>query len=110
MHTLTAMIVDPNVSIQKGLIETVARPMTPALLAQTAKMFDGYDRQAEDTWERLQARIPVFREQLPKKYGVYGDAKEIDITQAWSSVHVFDSNNLTPLQVSVIQLADGASN
>ena len=98
MHTLTAMIVDPNVSIQKGLIETVARPMTPALLAQTAKMFDGYDRQAEDTWERLQARIPIFREQLPKKYGVYGDAKKIDINQAWSSVHVFDANNLTPLQ------------
>tara|TARA_R110000868_G_scaffold116345_3_gene309889 strand:- start:2763 stop:3689 length:927 start_codon:yes stop_codon:yes gene_type:complete len=98
MHTLTAMIVDPNVSIQKGLIETIARPMTPALLAQTAKMFDGYDRQAESTWERLQSRIPIFREQLPKKYGVYGDAKTIDINQAWSSVHMFDASNLTPVQ------------
>ena len=105
MHTLTAMIVDPNVSIQKGLIETVARPMTPALLAQTAKMFDGYDRQTENTWERLQARIPILREQLPKKYGVYGDAKTIDINQAWSSVHMFDASNLTPVQQEMQRVA-----
>ena len=98
MHTLTAAIVDPNVSIQRGLIETVARPLTPALMAQTAKMLDSYDRQTEDTWERLQARIPIFRNQLPKKYGVYGEAKTTDFAQAITSIHMSDTSNLTPVQ------------
>ena len=98
MHTLTADIVDPNVSLQRGLIETIARPMTPALMAQTAKMLDSYERQTEDTWERLQARIPIFRNQLPKKYGVYGDAKTTDFAQAITSIHMSDTSNLTPVQ------------
>ena len=72
--------------------------MTPALMAQTAKMLDSYERQTEDTWERLQARIPIFRNQLPKKYGVYGDAKTTDFAQAITSIHMSDTSNLTPVQ------------
>jgi hypothetical protein len=61
-------------------------------------MIDKYDRQTESSWERIQARIPVYREQLPKKYGVYGDAKTTDFTQAVTSIKMFDMTQLTPLQ------------
>ena len=97
-HTLTSIIVDPNVKAMEGVIETALRPLTPAIVAQTAKMIDKYDRQTESSWERIQARIPVYREQLPKKYGVYGDAKTTDFTQAVTSIKMFDMTQLTPLQ------------
>jgi len=104
MHTLTGMIVDPNVSVQRGLIETVARPMTPAILAQVAKMMDGYDRQTTDTWERLQARIPIFRAQLPKKFGVYGEAKEMDFSTALTSLPIFDATDMSPVQQEMMRV------
>ena len=104
MHTLTGMIVDPNVSVQRGLIETVARPMTPAIMAQVAKMMDGYDRQTTDTWDRLQARIPIFREQLPKKFGVYGDAKTMDFSTALTSIPIFDAADMSPVQQEMMRV------
>jgi len=104
MHTLVGAIVDPNITIQNGLIETIARPMTPAILAQAAKMMDGYDRQTTDVWDRLQARIPIFREQLPKKFGVYGDAKKMDFSTALTSVPIFDSSNMSPVQQEMMRV------
>jgi hypothetical protein len=104
MHTLTGALVDPNVSLENGLIETVVRPFTPAILAQTAKIMDGYERQTTNTWDRLQARIPIFREQLPKKFGVYGDAKKVDLSTALTSVPLFDSTTMTPVQQEMMRV------
>jgi len=104
MHTLVGAIVDPNVSLQNGLIETIARPFTPAIAAQAAKMMDGYERQTTNTWERLQARIPIFREQLPKKFGVYGEAKTMDFSTALTSVPIFDSSNMSPVQQEMMRV------
>ena len=104
MHTLTSALVDPNTSLENGLIETMARPFTPAILAQTAKIMDGYERQTTDTWDRLQARIPIFRQQLPKKFGVYGEAKKVDLSTALTSVPLFDSTTMTPVQQEMMRV------
>lgn len=104
IHTLTEALIDPNKSTIDGLLETALRPMTPAVVAQTAKMIDGYERQTEDMWERLQARIPVYREQLPQQYGAYGDPKTTDFAQALTSVKFFSEDSLTPLQSHLREL------
>ena len=104
MHTLTSALVDPNTSLENGLIETMVRPFTPAILAQTAKIMDGYERQTTDTWDRLQARIPIFRQQLPKKFGVYGEAKKVDLSTALTSVPLFDSTTMTPVQQEMMRV------
>ncbi len=98
IHSLTEAMVDPSAKTGSDLVETALRPMTPAIMAQTAKMIDGYERQTEDVWERLQSRIPVLREQLPQQYGVYGDPKTVDFGQALTSIKVFDEDQLTPVQ------------
>tara|TARA_R110000751_G_scaffold6023_1_gene26390 strand:- start:1417 stop:3579 length:2163 start_codon:yes stop_codon:yes gene_type:complete len=104
IHTLTAAIVDPNVSAQRGIFETMARPLTPAILAQTAKMMDSYDRQTTGVLERLQSRIPIYREQLPKKFGVYGEAQKLDFSTALTSVPIFDASNMTPVQQEMMRV------
>jgi len=97
-HTLTEAMIDPNKNSLAVFGETLFRPMTPAILANMAKASDEYERQTEGVMERLQARIPILRQQLPKKFGVYGDAKETDMTKAIFNIGFTSDSGLTPLQ------------
>ena len=97
-HSLTEAMIDPNVDTGANLVETLLRPLTPAITANMAKAMDKYDRQTETVVEKLQARIPYFRSQLPKKHGVYGDAKETDMTKAIFNMGFTSTDTLTPLQ------------
>jgi len=97
-HSLTNALIDPNVSTGDEFLETLLRPATPAIAANIAKAMDGYDRQTESVMERIQSRIPMYRQQLPKKHGVYGEAKQTDMTKAIFNIGFMDSTTLTPLQ------------
>jgi len=52
-----------------------AKPFTPALMSQAARILDPHERQASTVIEKLQQRVPVLREQLPQDYGLYGGEK-----------------------------------
>lgn len=97
-HSLVDIMYNPNTDSASEFLTTVLRPMTPAILANVAKGMDQYERQTEGVFEKLQARIPVFRNQLPKKYGVYGDALETDLTKAIINIGYTSTDTLTPLQ------------
>jgi len=97
-HSLTNALVDPNVNTGDEFLQTLFRPATPAITANIAKAMDKYDRQTESVMERIQARIPFYRQQLPKKHGVYGDAYETDMTKAMFNIGTTASSTLTPLQ------------
>ena len=103
-HALTEVIIDPNIDTGSALLETAARPFTPAITANIAKAMDTYERQTESVLERLQARIPIFREQLPKKYGVYGGPQETDITKALLNIGFSSEDNLSPLQKHITDI------
>lgn len=53
-----------------------AKPFTPALLAQAARILDPHERQATTFTEKMSQRIPGLREQLPIDYGLYGGGRE----------------------------------
>lgn len=73
----------------------MAKRSVPALAAQTARVLDPYEREATTFPEKLQQRIPVMREQLPKSYATYsqdpeGEAKarETNLMQALTGIAV----------------------
>jgi hypothetical protein len=97
-HSLTNALIDPNVDTGAEFAQTFLRPFTPAITANIAKAVDKYERQTETVYERLQARIPFYREQLPKKFGVYGEAKETDMVKALFNMGFSSATSLSPLQ------------
>ena len=103
-HAITEVALDPNVDTGSVLLETAARPFTPAITANIAKAIDKYERQTETVLERLQSRIPFFREQLPKKFGVYGDAQETDMTKALFNIGFSSEDSLSPLQKHITDI------
>ena len=103
-HAITEVALDPNVDTGSVLLETAARPFTPAITANIAKAIDKYERQTETVLERLQSRIPFFRQQLPKKFGVYGDAQETDMTKALFNIGFSSEDSLSPLQKHITDI------
>lgn len=102
--SLIDAVADPNVDTASLIGETVLRPFTPALMANMTKAADTYERQTIDGWDRLQARIPILRSQLPVQYGVYGEAKKTDPIKSLFNIGFSTEENLTPLQRHVNDL------
>lgn len=96
--TLIDVAADPNIDTMSVLAETSLRPFTPAIVANMTKAADTYERQTQDVWDKLQARLPILRTQLPVQYGVYGEAKKTDPIKALFNVGFSTEENLTPLQ------------
>ena len=82
----------------KTFINTALRPLTPALLNEVGRVLDEHERQATDMGERLQQRIPFFREQLPVEYGAYGEARKTDVQQATTGFATKKDSERTALQ------------
>lgn len=57
-----------------------------------------WDRQATTFFEKMQQRLPVFRESLPLMYGIYGEARKLDIVDVWSGIKTYDDTDRTELQ------------
>ena len=98
--TLAEGIAQPDKQWQ-AFVNTAARPLTPALLNEVARIKDDYERQASTVGEKIQQRIPFFRESLPKDYGAYGGARKTDHTQAVTGFYTLDDAQRTEVQKEV---------
>lgn len=77
-----------------ALLNSIARTMdSPDILSGQA-----YDRQASTFLEKMQQRIPGFRESLPFMYGVYGEKRMLNILDVWTGIRTADEVNRTELQ------------
>lgn len=61
-----------------GLVDFVSSRIVPALIYDFAKAMDDYERQVDysgpqSILQKIQAKIPVLREQLPKKVDMFGE-------------------------------------
>ena len=63
-----------------------------------------WDRQATTVLEKLQQRIPGFRESLPLMYGIYGEARKLDIIDVWDGIKTVDDVDKTALQEELATL------
>jgi hypothetical protein len=82
----------------KSFLNTSLRPLTPAILNEVGRVIDEHERQATTAGERLQQRIPFFREQLPVEYGAYGEARKTDVQQATTGFATKKDSERTALQ------------
>jgi hypothetical protein len=57
-----------------------------------------WDRQATTVLEKLQQRIPGFRESLPLMYGIYGEARTLNVADVWNGFKTSSEVNRTELQ------------
>lgn len=64
----------------------------------TAPDGKAWDRQATTFFEKMQQRIPVFRESLPLMYGIYGEARKLDVVDVWTGIKTYDEADRTELQ------------
>lgn len=71
-----------------AFIDSMLRPLVPAIVNQAARISDPYEREATTHWERLKQRIPLLREELPKRFKDYGGAAETNLPQAITSFAV----------------------
>lgn len=85
----------------KQFMATGLRPLSPALLNEVARLQDDFERQASTPMEKLQQRIPFFRESLPVDYGAYGSERKTDKAQAITGFYITDDGKRTPLQREV---------
>jgi len=77
-----------------ALLNSVARTLdSPDILSGQA-----YDRQATTFLEKMQQRIPGFRESLPFMYGVYGEKRMLNILDVWTGIRTADEVDRTELQ------------
>lgn len=77
-----------------ALLNNIARTMdSPDILSGQA-----YDRQATTFLEKMQQRIPGFRESLPFMYGVYGEKRMLNILDVWTGIRTADEVDRTELQ------------
>lgn len=63
-----------------------------------------WDRQATTVLEKLQQRIPGFRESLPLMYGIYGEARTLNIADVWNGIKTVDQTDRTQLQQELAAL------
>jgi hypothetical protein len=68
------------------------------LLNEVGRVLDDHERQATTMGERLQQRVPFFREQLPVEYGAFGEARKTDVQQATTGFATKKESERTPLQ------------
>lgn len=72
-----------------SFLDTLARPLVPAIVNQAARITDPTERVAFTTAEKLQQRIPGLREQLPAQYATYGEGpRQTNLAQAATSFAV----------------------
>lgn len=84
---LTEAIVNPDKA--SVFLDTLARPLVPAIVNQAARITDPTERVAFTTAEKLQQRIPGLREQLPAQYTTYGEGpRQTNLAQAATSFAV----------------------
>jgi len=95
--TMFDMLSEPDKNYQT-FANTALRPLTPALLNEVGRVLDDHERQATTMGERLQQRVPFFREQLPVEYGAFGEARKTDIQQATTGFATKKESERTPLQ------------
>ena len=77
-----------------ALLNNIARTLdSPDILSGKA-----YDRQATTFLEKMQQRIPGFRESLPLMYGVYGEERTLNILDMWTGIRTIDEVDRTALQ------------
>jgi hypothetical protein len=95
--TMFDMLSEPDKNYQT-FVNTGLRPLTPALLNEVGRVIDDHERQSTTTGERLQQRIPFFREQLPVEYGAFGEARKTDVQQATTGFATKKESERTPLQ------------
>ena len=84
-------------------VSGVARQFIPAIINQTARLSDPYERQATTLGEKLMQRIPGARQQLPIDYGLTGGPRETSYSQALTSFNI-QSAEQTPLQQYIYSL------
>jgi len=91
---------DP-VSTGSSFVSQTLRPLTPAIVNQAARLLDTSERQATTQLEKIQQRIPILREQLPKDYGSYGGARERNLSQTLTGMGAVKDSERTELQREV---------
>ena len=90
-----------NPNMAKGYFDNLAKRMVPAGANTLARTLDPYEREAtgvgiEGTIEKMQQRLPILRESLPKSYSLYSadpnniEARKTSTSQAITGVSVAD--------------------
>ena len=90
-----------NPNMAKGYFDNLAKRMVPAGANTLARTLDPYEREAtgvgiEGTLEKMQQRLPILRESLPKSYSLYSadpnniEARKTSTSQAITGVSVAD--------------------
>lgn len=72
--------------------------------SENAPSGKAWDRQATTVLEKLQQRIPGFRESLPLMYGIYGEARKLDILDVWDGIKTVADVDKSKLQEELATL------
>jgi hypothetical protein len=90
-----------NPNMAKGYFDNLAKRLIPAGANTIARSLDPYEREAtgvglEGTLEKMQQRIPILRESLPKSYSLYSadpnniEARKTSLSQAVTGISLGD--------------------
>ena len=90
-HDILVPIFDRDAGGAKDIIDNFAKRFVPAISNTFARAIDPSEREAVSTIEKMQQRIPYFREMLPEKYAPFSA----------------DPNVLAPMQTNTMQALTG---
>lgn len=91
-----------------GFLNQYANALVPTLSATVGKMTDQYERQSDTFVERMQARVPGLREELPIRYSKTGEPEQTSMLQALTGIKDYKPTTIETKLAEIGLELDGA--